>query len=287
MELGSQQGITLAFGDEPLDLARVEAGQRDDARDAATAPLGQGLGEGRVRVSAARGRDDDHRFDRVAVEHVAEQMYRRRRRPVRIVDDEHERRVARRDREGARQRSEQDVARGVGIRCSRLGERGYAQLQIGKEGGERPGSAADILQHRLGIVAEKAVEHLRKRLIRQQRLLVAAAGQNDCVALAGRRHDFADQPRLADAGFAVDDDETPPESDAFDRVLQHCELTAAPHERAALRRHPRGQRDGSGAGFADGRRGRGRREVEVGILAQDRTLEPRAAAARDRCRAPR
>ena len=177
------------------------------------------------------------------------------------------------DREGARQRSEQDVASGVGIRSRGLGECGDAQLQIGQECGQRARSAADMLQQRLGVLAEELVEHLGKGLIRQQRFLVAAAGQNDGAARTGCRQDLADQARLADTGFAVDDDETPAESGALDRVLQRGELTAASDECAARRRHPRGEGDRPGAGFAARGRSGARREIEVGILAQDRTFE--------------
>ena len=176
-------------------------------------------------------------------------MYRRRRRPVRVVDDENE--CWRRRRRPRRR------APAFGTGCSErrrdpepwVGRVPDAQLQIGQECGQRARSAADMLQQRLGVVAEELVEHLGKGLIRQQRFLVAAAGQNDGAARTGCRQDLADQARLADTGFAVDDDETPAESGALDRVLQRGELTAASDECAARRRHPRGEGDRPGVGL--------------------------------------
>ena len=181
-------------------------------------PLAQEVGEhggeraAGLELGVAVGPDDEHRDLRQPLRQVLDQEQRRLVGPVQVLEDEHQRRVARGALDELGDAVQQVAALLLGRQRHRLGDVGVADAQLGHELGDLGRVLAERLAQHLG-------RHLARRLLdvldggqvgRRALLVDAVAGehaQTEPPRLGGR---LLDEARLADAGLAADEHESRP-----------------------------------------------------------------------------
>ena len=127
---------------------------------------------------------------------------------MQVVEDEHKQLLLPRLAQQRRDGLEQPVPRALGIAGEGVAERRHA---LGEFRDHPPQLAADEahlgLQQILRAGADVMAQRLHERLVGQQRLLVAAAVQDDRPGLLRVARNLPREPRLADPGLAAQHDE--------------------------------------------------------------------------------
>jgi hypothetical protein len=140
---------------------------------------------------------------------------------------------AQHDGAGARQALQQVPQRPVHAMAIRVQRLAPGARQRGQRGGEcgRVGQA----EAREGAVAragEMAVQRVRPQRVREVRLeLRGAAVEHRAAPSAGARPEVLEQPRLADAGLALDDDDARSRRQRVECALDRLALTGAADQR--------------------------------------------------------
>ena len=232
----------VVAGDE---RARLFLGQpRQD--DVLERPLPAQAAE-QLTFERPRGADDQQSHRRAVLEQVAEQQQRRRVGPVQIVEQQHDRALARGEREHPVDALEQPEAACLGLVAERLAELRHVAAQLRDEARELGQLARDLArQDQRLAVGDEVRQRGDERLVREERLRVRAPIEDRRV---GTPRELGREPGLADPGVARQQDELAlaADRDAEPR-RQPLEQLLAAHERstAGLDRERRRERDGGG-----------------------------------------
>jgi hypothetical protein len=202
--------------DESDDVLRRQRAELDARHGSPSADFGEELVE-RLRradlVRAVAHEEDDARIGHVAHE-VPEQLHGRSRSPLRILDGQHDRSVLRQPVEEL----------GNGLEEVEAGRRGAvveaADRRCREERPERSVSTVDREAYVVIRSGEVAQRH-RERLIRHGQLAVARAGQNECTVGVRELRGLCEQPGLAHAGLARDQNRGRGSAPGFHAPLQH------------------------------------------------------------------
>ena len=177
---------------EPLEPQRRRGNQPVD--------LSQRARDGRWRLP--EDQHDEARTVGQASHDVAEQGQRVPVGPVQVVDDHEQRSVGREAQRGAHRAKQ---PRGGLLRRHRHRVVG-AGHEVGHERREVRGDGAQAFQH-LRAGADELADRVGERTVRDADQRVTATPEDRGAALLGRVGGFEDEPGLADAGFALDDDD--------------------------------------------------------------------------------
>src|SRR5581483_2326731 len=153
-------------------------------------------------LGVAVGRDHEKRLRVLRPQQVAQHQHRRARRPVQVVDDEHDRRPLRRRADEPGGGLEEVVAVGLRVARRRHRQLGQAQLHLGDEARQHAAVGLDV-----GVqVLDRAHLHvlaqrLGERLVRDSELLVAPTPQDGGAGAVGPQGELGGETGLADAGL--------------------------------------------------------------------------------------
>ena len=192
--------------DQLTDLVLAQARQRELVRQPLVAHVGERGGEGMVlaHLSGAVGPQYQQRRRRRAPREMAHERDGGTVGPVKVVEDEQQRRALGETREHRVHRLEHQIALGVGLRVHGLGEIGELERDVGHESREQGSTAHDLGAHlRWLAVPHHVLDGLDERLIRDDVLLVAAPVQHRRTLLVQAARQLGGEPALADPGLAA------------------------------------------------------------------------------------
>ena len=154
-----------------------------------------------------------------------------------VVEDQHQRRVARRARQRGHHGLEEPVALGLRKAGGGLARGRHLAAQLGHEPAELLELEAEALAELVHVpVQDQVRDQLHERLIGGKRLLVAASVEHDRPRLVSLARERGGQARLADAGLARSQHEAPlsaPRRGQRGAQLRHRAL--APDEEPPIR----------------------------------------------------
>ncbi len=255
---------------DDVALAEPAQGQARHARlpEEVAEELAPGVVGGDVGVAV--GPEDHQPAPGRRADQVPEQEQRRPVGPVQVVEDHEHRTVLGRGREQRLHGREQPVAVGVGIGRRRRRPGGDPLVQAGHQARELGGvGTQQAPRGDLRVVAE----NLPPRVVRDPLILVAAPVEDE--RLVGHRDlgRLGDQPGLADARLARDDDDLALAGDGPPPALEQCPpLVRAPDERR-VRGPAQPGREGRAGRGRERRPGHRRRPHRLGQASQGKRAD--------------
>ena len=228
---GPAGGDTTLPHQEVGDVLGVQAGEVESTDAVQPVERGDRMGE-RLRAvrlgRTVRGEHEDPGV-RGLLHDVPEQLQCRAPGPVQVLEHQHDRPLGGGRPQGDHGRVVEPpaVLRGAaaralaGQRRQPVGQRGRV-LAGGRPGQRQPAAAQ---------VRDESVERLHERLVRRPELLDAASEEDRAAPLVQDRRDLGEQPGLAAAGVATDEDQLPgPGGGLVPDLLEHGKLAGAPDE---------------------------------------------------------